>query len=55
MTGELISSGIISSSEEIIMSADNINAFRTEGHENIDHEVHENHLREKIISNNKQS
>ena len=33
MTGELISSGIISSSEEIIMSADNINAFRTEGHE----------------------
>ena len=55
MTGELISSGIISSSEEIIMSADNINAFRTEGHENIDHEVHENHLCEKIISNNKQS
>ena len=37
------------------MSADNINACRTEGHENIDHGVDENHLGEKIISNNKQS
>ena len=37
------------------MSADNINACRTEGHENTDHGVDENHLGEKIISNNKQS
>ena len=37
------------------MSADNINACRTEAHENIDHGVDENHLVEEIISNNKQS
>ena len=37
------------------MAADNINACRTEGHENTDHGVDENHLGEKIISNNKQS
>ena len=55
MTGQLISSGNISSSEEIIMSADNINSCRIEGHENIDHGVDENHLGEEIISNTKQS
>ena len=37
------------------MSADNINACRTERHENIDHGVDENHLGENIVSNNKQS
>ena len=37
------------------MSADNIHACRTEGHENIDHGVDENHLGEEIISNYKQS
>ena len=36
------------------MSADNINACRTEVHENIDHGVDENYLGEEIISNNKQ-
>ena len=55
MTGQLISSGNISSSEEMIMSADNINACRTEGHGKIDHGVDENHLGEEIISNNQQS
>ena len=55
MTGKLISSGNISSSEVIIMSADNINACRTEGHGYIDHGIDENHLGEEIISNNKQS
>ena len=55
MTGQLISSGNISSSEEMIMSADNINACRTEGHGKIDHGVDENHLGEEIISNNNQS
>ena len=52
---KLISSGNISSSEEMIMSADNINACRTEGHGKIDHGVDENHLGEEIISNNQQS
>ena len=52
---KLISSGNISSSEEMIMSADNINAYRTEGHEYIYHGVDENHLGEEIISNNQQS
>ena len=52
-TGQWISSGNISSSQEIIMSADNIS--RIEGYENIDHRIGENHLGEKIISNNKQS
>ena len=47
--------GSISSSEELIMSADNINVCRTEGHGNIDHGVDENHLGEKIIFNNQQS
>ena len=37
------------------MLADNINACRTEGHENIDHGVNVNHLGEESISNNKQS
>ena len=37
------------------MSADNIHACRTEGHENIDHGVDENHLGEEIISNYKQN
>ena len=37
------------------MSTDNFNACRTEGHENIDHEVDENHLVEQFISNNTQS
>ena len=37
------------------MSAENIGACRTEGHENIDHGVDENHLGEEIISNYKQS
>ena len=32
MTGQLISSGNIRSSEEMIISADNINACRLEGH-----------------------
>ena len=36
------------------MSADNINAYRTEGHEYIYHGVDENHLGEEIISNNQQ-
>ena len=55
MTGQLISSKNISSSEEMIMSADNINACRTEVHGNIDHGVDENQLVEGIISNNQQS
>ena len=42
MVGQLISSGNISSSEEIIMSANNNNVCRTEGHENIVHGVDEN-------------
>ena len=42
MVGQLISSGIISSSEEIIMSANNINVCRTEEHENIVDGVDEN-------------
>ena len=54
MTGQLIASGNISSSEEMIIPADNFNACRTEGQENIDHGVDENHLGEEIISNNKQ-
>ena len=54
ITGQLISSGNISSSEEMIMSADNINAYRTEGHEYIYHGVDENHHGEEIISNNQQ-
>ena len=54
MTRQLILSRNISSSGEIIMLADNINACRTEGHENIDHGVNVNHLGEGIISNNKQ-
>ena len=54
ITGQLISSRNISSSEEMIMSADNINAYRTEGHEYIYHGVDENHLGEEIISNNQQ-
>ena len=37
------------------MSADNINACRTEVYENIDDGVDENHLGEEIISNNKQN
>ena len=37
------------------MSANNIHACRTEGHENIDHGVDENHLGEEIISNYKQN
>ena len=37
------------------MSADNRYACRTEGHENIDHGVDENHLGEEVISNNKKS
>ena len=36
------------------MSADNINACTTEGHENIDHGVDENHLGEEIIYSKKQ-
>ena len=55
MTAQLISLGNISSSEEIIMSADNFNACRSEGHESIDHGVDENHLGEEIISSNKKS
>ena len=55
MTGQLISSGNISSSEEMKMSADNINACRTEGHGNIDHGVNKNHLGEEIVCNNQQS
>ena len=55
MTRQLILSRNISSSGEIIMLADNINACRTEGHENIDHGVNVNHLGEESISNNKQS
>ena len=54
MTGQLISSGNISSSEEMMMPADNFNVCRTEGQENIDHGVGENHLGEEIISNNMQ-
>ena len=38
MTGQLIPSRVISSPEEMI-SADNINACRTEGHGNTDHGV----------------
>ena len=52
---KLISSGNISSSEEMIMSSDNINVCRAEGHGNIDHGVDENHLGEEIISNSQQS
>ena len=37
------------------MPADSFNACRTEGQENIDHGVDENHLGEEIISNNNQS
>ena len=55
MTGQLISSGNIGSSEEMIMSADNKNVCRTEGHGSIDHGVDENHLGEEIISNNQPS
>ena len=55
MTGQMISSENINSSEEILMSADNINTCRTKGHENIDHGVDENHLGKKNISNNKES
>ena len=55
MTGQLISSGKISSSKEMIMSADNINACSSEGHGNIDLGVDANHLGEEIISNNQQS
>ena len=55
MTGQLIPSRIVRSSEEMIISADNINACRTEGHGNIDHGVDEDHLGEEIISNNQQS
>ena len=55
MTGQLISSGNISLSEELIMSADNINACTTEWHGNIYPGVDENHLGEEIISNNQQS
>ena len=55
MIGQLIPSRIISSSEEMIISADNINACRTEGHGDIDHGVDEDHLGEEIISNNQQS
>ena len=55
MTEQLISSGNISLSEEMIMSVDNINACRTEGQGNIDHGVDENHLGEEIISYNQQS
>ena len=55
MTGQLISSGNIGSSEKIIISADNIKACRTEGHKNIAHGVDEDHLGEEIISNNKGS
>ena len=55
VTGQLILSGNIGLSEEIIMSADNINTCRTEEHENIYHGVDENHLGEEIISNTKQS
>ena len=55
MTGQLISSGNISLSEEMIMSADNINTCRTEGQGNIDHGVDENHLGEEIISYNQKS
>ena len=54
MTGQLMGSGNISSSEEVIKPADNFNACRIEGQENIDHGVDENHLGEEIISNNKQ-
>ena len=54
MTGQLIPSRVISSPEEMI-SADNINACRTEGHGNTDHGVDEDHLGEEIISNNQQS
>ena len=39
ITVQLISSGNINSSEEMIMSVENINACRTEGHGNIDHGV----------------
>ena len=55
MIGQLISSGNNGSSEEIIMSADNINTCRTQGHGNTDRGVDDNHLGEKVISNNKQS
>ena len=55
ITVQLISSGNISSSEEMIMSVENINACRTEEHGNIDHGVDENHVGEEIISNNMQS
>ena len=55
MTEQLISSGNISLSEEMIMSVDNINACRTEGQGNIDHGVDENRLGEEIISYNQQS
>ena len=54
MTGELISSGNISSSEGMITPSDNFDACRTERQENIDHGVAENHPVEEIISNNKQ-
>ena len=36
------------------MPAGNFNAWRTEGQENVDHGVDENHLGEEITSNNKQ-
>ena len=55
ITVRLILSGNISSSEEMIMSVEYINACRTEGHGNIDHGVDENYVGEEIISNNKQS
>ena len=55
VTGQLILSGNIGLSGEVILSADNINTCRTKGHENIDHGVDENHLGEEIISNTKQS
>ena len=54
ITGQLISFGNISSSEEMITSAGNINAYRTEGHGYIYHGVDENHLGQEIISNNQQ-
>ena len=44
MTRQLISSGNTGSSEEMIMSADNNNTSRTEGHGNIDHVVDVNYL-----------
>ena len=55
MIGQLIPSRLISSSEEMIISPDNINTCRTEGPGDIDHGVDEDHLGEEIISNNQQS